>query len=304
MELKALSQLNTDWCVICWLPVCVSDLDRSRSVDDDNEAPEITLSPGQPLLLRCRERENSTTKWQTDIQEQVSVITHSWTFYSHCWKHMIRTISLSPPRLVHCISGNAVYRLFLQVSIYKLSYKGIDVTYLFCASVRVNHSGIYTCHSNKNKFKSIHIRVLGQYNRQQHWILLFLPFLSFQTFPWLYFKCLSLLGLYSSVRHFLSVLLLSVPPPPTCFFPPNDDFQVISMWFLVLCVLREGLHFHRPAEWEQYHLSPGEARVLSAGPGLLTPSPTLPLAGPGQQTDPVPWAHTALEEQVETFRCS
>nr|XP_046211613.1 receptor-type tyrosine-protein kinase FLT3-like isoform X2 [Oncorhynchus gorbuscha] len=49
------------------------DLDSSRSVDDDNEAPEITLSPGQPLLLRCRERENSTTQWLTENQEHVSV---------------------------------------------------------------------------------------------------------------------------------------------------------------------------------------------------------------------------------------
>ncbi|XP_036799728.1 receptor-type tyrosine-protein kinase FLT3 [Oncorhynchus mykiss] len=92
------------------------DLDSSRSVDDDNEAPEITLSPGQPLLLRCRERENSTTQWLTENQEHVSV--------------------------------------------YQLSYKGIGMTYLFFESVRVNHSGIYICRSNKNKMKSTHIRVL------------------------------------------------------------------------------------------------------------------------------------------------
>ncbi|KAK6299638.1 hypothetical protein J4Q44_G00296710 [Coregonus suidteri] len=47
-----------------------------------------------------------------------------------------------------------------QVSTYRLSYKGIDMTYLFIASVRVNHSGIYTCRSDKNKIKYTHIRVL------------------------------------------------------------------------------------------------------------------------------------------------
>ncbi|CAB1341003.1 unnamed protein product [Coregonus sp. 'balchen'] len=90
------------------------DLDRVSGKDD--EAPEITVSLGQPLLLSCRQKRDSATQWLTDNQEPI-------------------------PK-------------------YRFTYKEIDVTYLFIESVRVNHSGIYTCWSNKNKMKSTHVQVL------------------------------------------------------------------------------------------------------------------------------------------------
>ncbi|XP_041717700.1 receptor-type tyrosine-protein kinase FLT3 isoform X2 [Coregonus clupeaformis] len=90
------------------------DLDRVSGKDD--EAPEITVSLGQPLLLSCRQKKDSATQWLTDNQEPI-------------------------PK-------------------YRFTYKEIYVTYLFIESVRVNHSGIYTCWSNKNKMKSTHVQVL------------------------------------------------------------------------------------------------------------------------------------------------
>lgn len=74
--------------------VCASDLDRVS--DEDDEAPEITVSPGQPLLLSCRQKENSPTQWLTDNQGQVGIINLT-IFFSRFINLLFTLLKTLPP---------------------------------------------------------------------------------------------------------------------------------------------------------------------------------------------------------------
>lgn len=91
------------------------------------------------------------------------------------------------------------------------------MTYLFIESVTVNHSGIYTCRSNKNKVKSTHVQVLGQfigYNTESSSLPLFSVKHSLLN-VYLYWIFTNL-----SDKFLLSVLILSLSLP-TCMFLPK-----------------------------------------------------------------------------------
>ncbi|XP_071769846.2 receptor-type tyrosine-protein kinase FLT3 [Centroberyx gerrardi] len=104
------------------------DLDSDWRMND--EVSEVTLSPGQPLLLRCRNK-HPLPVWERDSK------------------------TVNPA--VECPT-NTKEEICMKTDL----HAGHKMAYLFIESVNVNHSGIYTCRNNKNKTKSVHIHVLAE----------------------------------------------------------------------------------------------------------------------------------------------
>ncbi|XP_029979596.1 receptor-type tyrosine-protein kinase FLT3 [Sphaeramia orbicularis] len=94
-----------------------------------NEFSDVTLSPGESLLLRCRtHRALPTPVWEKDNQTMAA--------------------SNIPCSSEICIKENRHYQSVM--------------TYLFVESVKVTHSGTYTCRGPKNKTKSVHVHIQAE----------------------------------------------------------------------------------------------------------------------------------------------
>nr|XP_057915286.1 receptor-type tyrosine-protein kinase FLT3 isoform X2 [Doryrhamphus excisus] len=100
-----------------------------------NEVSKVILSPGQPLLLRCRiqrKRLRSAVAWDKDGQDMTSG-------------------ALACPAKVNeeiCIKND--------------SHGKIQMSYLFINSINVTHSGSYTCRNQQNTSKTVDISVQAE----------------------------------------------------------------------------------------------------------------------------------------------
>ncbi|XP_029934627.1 receptor-type tyrosine-protein kinase FLT3 [Myripristis murdjan] len=105
------------------------DYDLDSGWRENDEVSEVILSPGQPLLLRCRMRSTGSEvpKWEGDSK----IINASTVKCSAGIKHEICTL--------------------------EDSHHQFKMSYLFISSVNVKHSGIYTCRNTKTK--SVRVRV-------------------------------------------------------------------------------------------------------------------------------------------------
>lgn len=104
------------------------DYDIETEINKNDEVSNVTVSPGQPLLLRCRAEEDRP-KWEKDSKMMDAP-----------------TLALSP-------SAKG------EIRIKEDSHDASLMTYLFIRSVSVNHSGTYICKGPNNKSKSVDINV-------------------------------------------------------------------------------------------------------------------------------------------------
>ncbi|KAM4606272.1 receptor-type tyrosine-protein kinase FLT3-like isoform 2-T2 [Polymixia lowei] len=98
----------------------------------NDEPPEITLSPGQSLLLCCTDHRNDNPEWERDSNE----------------------LRKTKPRCPTEIKE--------EICVINDIHDALQKAFLFIESVNVNHSGIYTCRNNKNKTKTVRVRVLAE----------------------------------------------------------------------------------------------------------------------------------------------
>ncbi|KAM6971586.1 receptor-type tyrosine-protein kinase FLT3-like [Tautogolabrus adspersus] len=110
------------------------DYDLETDVMKKEEVSNLTLSPGQPLLLRCR------------IQ--------SYNPPTAVWEIGSRRMN---DKALKCSST-----IKEEICIKDDWYYEISMTYLFIQSVRVDHSGTYTCRSPSNKTKSVYVNVQAE----------------------------------------------------------------------------------------------------------------------------------------------
>lgn len=99
----------------------------------ENEVSNVTLSPGQSLLLRCRQKR--------DIRKP-----------SALWWEKGSTINA-----VACPSKNKE-----EICIRDDAHLYSQMSYMLIESVSVDHTGTYTCRSSKNKMKSVNIHVQAE----------------------------------------------------------------------------------------------------------------------------------------------
>ncbi|XP_036934621.1 receptor-type tyrosine-protein kinase FLT3 [Acanthopagrus latus] len=107
------------------------DYDIETGISKDDEVSNVTVSAGQPLLLRCRNKDSSQPgKWEKGSK-------------------MMNASTLALPS-----SDES------EILIQKDSHHSSVMTYLFIRSVSVNHSGTYICKgaNNRTKFVDIHVQ--------------------------------------------------------------------------------------------------------------------------------------------------
>ncbi|XP_044031609.1 receptor-type tyrosine-protein kinase FLT3 isoform X2 [Siniperca chuatsi] len=110
------------------------DYDLESDFMKNDEVSDVTVSPGQSLLLRCRILQH---RFQSPVWENGSKIMNASTLA--CSSQVKREI---------CIKND--------------SHKRSQMAYLFIESVSVDHSGTFTCRSPKNKTKSVHVHVQAE----------------------------------------------------------------------------------------------------------------------------------------------
>ncbi|XP_053198847.1 receptor-type tyrosine-protein kinase FLT3 [Scomber japonicus] len=98
-----------------------------------NKVSNVTLTPGQSLLLRCRQHRKP------------------FTYSSLMWEKGTTSID---PKTSGCLSKNKE-----EICIEKDGHSTSQMAYLLIESVSVNHTGIYTCRNQVNKTKSVNISV-------------------------------------------------------------------------------------------------------------------------------------------------
>ncbi|XP_034561869.1 receptor-type tyrosine-protein kinase FLT3 isoform X2 [Notolabrus celidotus] len=109
----------------------VYDYDLQTDVMKKNEVSNVTLSPGQSLVLRC------------------TVL--SYNPPHSVWEIGSRRMS---DRSLKCSS-----KVKKEICIQNDSLYNSLMTYLYIQSVHVNHTGTYTCRSPSNKVKSVYINI-------------------------------------------------------------------------------------------------------------------------------------------------
>ncbi|KAE8279883.1 Receptor-type tyrosine-protein kinase FLT3 [Larimichthys crocea] len=112
------------------------DYDLETDVRRNEEVSNVTVSAGQPLLLRCRIKDTSVDQCCGPVWEKGSEIMDS------------ETLICSSDANEICIKNDSHYDSVMA--------------YLFMKSVGVDHSGTYTCRSPKNKTKSVYIHVRAE----------------------------------------------------------------------------------------------------------------------------------------------
>ncbi|XP_070709307.1 receptor-type tyrosine-protein kinase FLT3 [Pempheris klunzingeri] len=112
------------------------DYDLDTDFMKNNEVSNVTVSPGQPLLLRCRIRQD-------------------WPPFS-VWERGSRVMDAST---LACSS-----KVKMEICIKNDTHFASRMAYLFIESVSVDHSGTYTCRhpEDKNKIKSVYIHVQAE----------------------------------------------------------------------------------------------------------------------------------------------
>ncbi|XP_076027406.1 receptor-type tyrosine-protein kinase FLT3-like [Genypterus blacodes] len=108
------------------------DYDLESNPLKEDEVSHVTLTPGQSLLLRCR-RKSKPPWWVRDDK-------------------LLDAEKCSP---------NPVDNKE-KACIYNDSHRGQKIAFLFMDSVNVNYSGSYTCRSDTNRNKSVHIHVKAE----------------------------------------------------------------------------------------------------------------------------------------------
>ncbi|XP_046879479.1 receptor-type tyrosine-protein kinase FLT3 [Hypomesus transpacificus] len=93
------------------------DMDKSFSLD---EAPEVTLRPGQSLLLRCRAKKDGGSRWLTNT-------------------------SICTGKEQVCKGG--------------YNYPQTFASFLYFKSINVNNTGIHTCMADNGKTKFVRVQV-------------------------------------------------------------------------------------------------------------------------------------------------
>lgn len=109
------------------------DYDLQSDFMKDDEVSNVSVSPGQSLLLRCR------------IQQK---------FASPVWENESRILNANT---LACPSVEEE-----EICIKNDSYYSSWMAYLFIRSVSVDHSGTYTCRSPKGKTKSVSVYVQAE----------------------------------------------------------------------------------------------------------------------------------------------
>ncbi|KAK5849692.1 hypothetical protein PBY51_014006 [Eleginops maclovinus] len=111
------------------------DYDLDRDFMKDYEVSNVTVSPGEPLLLRCRAKHPSMRLklgWEKDGRK-LDIETYG------CSSNVKNEI---------CIKSD--------------SHEGSSMYYLFFESVGLDHSGTYTCRTPHKKTKSVNIHVQAE----------------------------------------------------------------------------------------------------------------------------------------------
>ncbi|XP_072234196.1 receptor-type tyrosine-protein kinase FLT3 [Leuresthes tenuis] len=106
------------------------DYDVGSMSKNSEEVSNVTVSPGESLLLRCRMRQGP--KFPSWTKDGKTLDDGSFP----CGEQEM------------CIKNDKHF--------------GMRMTYLFIRSVSVEHSGIYTCTSPENKAKPVHIQVTAE----------------------------------------------------------------------------------------------------------------------------------------------
>ncbi|KAM9712755.1 receptor-type tyrosine-protein kinase FLT3-like isoform 1-T1 [Menidia menidia] len=107
------------------------DYDLELNSKSSDEVSNMTVSPGESLLLRCRMEYSGDPFWKKEGQKLEE-------------------------KSFPC--GNEK----IQMCIKKDSHSDISMTYLFIPSVNFNHSGTYSCSQENEKNKSVYIQVKAE----------------------------------------------------------------------------------------------------------------------------------------------
>ncbi|XP_068437954.1 receptor-type tyrosine-protein kinase FLT3 [Clinocottus analis] len=111
------------------------DYDLDTDFMKHDEVSKVNVSRGQPLLLRCREKQNVPLQpvWVNGSKEMNTAI-------------------------LPCSSSDKK-----EICFKRDDHSGNQMAYLFTESVNESHSGTYTCRSQNNKTKSVdvHVQVEG-----------------------------------------------------------------------------------------------------------------------------------------------
>ncbi|XP_042366502.1 receptor-type tyrosine-protein kinase FLT3 [Plectropomus leopardus] len=110
------------------------DYDMDSDYMQNDEVYKLIVSPGQPLLLRCRKQEDVETQlvWETDYR-------------------ILDAETLACPSKVKN-----------EVCIKNDSHEESAMAYLFIESVGVDHGGTYTCRTENQKNKSVEIHIQAE----------------------------------------------------------------------------------------------------------------------------------------------
>ncbi|XP_073344451.1 receptor-type tyrosine-protein kinase FLT3 [Pagrus major] len=110
------------------------DYDLETDFIKNDEVSNVTVSPGQPLLLRCRTKQEGSPSpgWEKGSK-------------------MMDAKTLACPSKVK-----------EEICIRSDSHDDSRMAYLFIRSVSVNHTGTYTCKGPKNKAKSVYVHVQAE----------------------------------------------------------------------------------------------------------------------------------------------
>ncbi|KAM8823818.1 receptor-type tyrosine-protein kinase FLT3-like isoform 2-T2 [Spinachia spinachia] len=97
-----------------------------------DQVSTVTLTPGQSLLLRCQRKQRRTTfVWEISPKMGTEI--------PACSSHVKKEICSKSDR-----------------------HRGVYMSYLSIESVNVHHNGTYTCRTDENKTKSVHIRIQAE----------------------------------------------------------------------------------------------------------------------------------------------
>ncbi|XP_034024960.1 receptor-type tyrosine-protein kinase FLT3 [Thalassophryne amazonica] len=110
------------------------DYELGNNILTNNEVSNVTVSPGQTVLLRCRFK-----KYQPPHP---------------VWERRGETLDATR---FGCNDN-----IKKEICIKNDSHGGYQMAYLFIESLGVKHSGMYTCRTPGNEMKSVHINVSGK----------------------------------------------------------------------------------------------------------------------------------------------
>lgn len=115
----------------------VYDYDLSVERTQKHEAPEVTVSVGQSLLLRCSARSRPLPEWRKDPQ-----VAHGSIQYC-----------ATPEERRKKTSGGVIE----EICFLKDSYNGVKMADIYIESATVNHSGLYICSGTREKSVLVHV---------------------------------------------------------------------------------------------------------------------------------------------------